>query len=65
MAAGKVAPGDGDHAGSKDAVRPPCCLAVSPAVMKLNEGAESVLEKGRSLVATRKESNKEKGSAGD
>lgn len=39
----------GDHAGSKDAVRPPCCLAVSSAVMKLNEGtvsAESVPETG-------------------
>lgn len=49
MVAGKVAPGDGDHAVSKDAVCPPCCLAVSPTVMKLNEGtgsAESVLEMG-------------------
>lgn len=41
MAAGKVSPGDGDHAGSKDAARPPRCLAVSPAVMKLNEGTGS------------------------
>lgn len=49
MAAEKVAPGDGDHAGSKDAVCPPCCLAVSPAVMKLNEGTgstQSALEMG-------------------
>lgn len=38
----------------------PRCVAVRPAVMKLNEGtgsAESVLEE----VTTRKESNKEKG----
>lgn len=49
MAAGKVSPGDGDHAGSKDAACPPCCRAVSPTVMKLNEGtgsAESVLKMG-------------------
>lgn len=49
MVAGKVAPGDGDHAWSGDAVCSPCCLAVSPAVMKLNEGrgsAESALETG-------------------
>lgn len=49
MMAGKVAPGDGDHAGRKDAVCPPCCPAVNPTVMKLNEGmgsTESVLEMG-------------------
>lgn len=38
MVAGKVSPGDGEHAGSKDAVCPHCCRAVSPTVMKLNEG---------------------------
>lgn len=61
MAAGQVAPGDGGHAGSKNAPRPPLAAsAVSSAVMKLNEGsgsARSVSGTGRSLVATRKENN--------
>lgn len=42
MAAGQVAPGDGGHAGSKNAPRPPLAAsAVSSAVMKLNEGSGS------------------------
>lgn len=64
MAAGKVSPGDGDHAGSKDVACPPCRLAVSPAVMKLNEGtcsADIVLEKGDHWWPEEKESNKGKG----
>lgn len=52
MAAGKVSAGDGEHAGSKDAVCSPRCLAVRPTVMKLNEGtlsAKSIQEMGDHL----------------
>lgn len=63
MAAGKVSPGDGEHAGSKKAVCPPCCLAVSPTVMKLNEAtgsAQSVQEKGDHQWPEEKRATKKK-----
>lgn len=63
MAAGKVSAGHGEHAGSKDAVCSPCCLAVSPTVMKLNEGThstKSIREMGDHLWPEQKRETKKR-----